>query len=605
MVVAMEMVSELNVQKLDGMIGKGGVGLDQTIQSVDISWLNIEVFTTVTKSMYNCYKTVNMPKQLIFNVSGEVKAGQLLAIMGSSGAGKTTLLNVLTTRNLGKLAVNGEVLLNGQAVSPENMASISSYIQQHDMFYPLLTVREHLSFQALLRMDGSLTNEERNECVEHMIKKFNLMKCAKTKIGGKFAFKGISGGEMKRLAFASEVLTNPSLMFCDEPTSGLDSFMAENIVQTLKTMASEGRTIICTIHQPSSQVFELFEHLLLMADGRVAFMGKRTEAQQFFSSIGYAICDEFQESSFGTEMSAETLALNKSNNNIKAIEVAVGSDNYRVGVFRQSVALFWRTYVLTIRNPRFLRGQLFRAIIMGLMMGTIFYKQGANLAGIQNINGAINIITQNNAMMTMMLSITTFCMDTAILCREHHNRMFAIFPYFIATVIIQFLMFITISIVFVVLLYYMIGFYPTATAFFRFICTTVLMCTSYAISSLCSTFQMASTVLGAFISPLVLLSGFYVNTGSVPKWLVWAKYLSFIYYGYESNVVTQWIEVTDIPCNLEPDSTNTCFQNGVQVIEAQNFTVDSFYIDSLAMTGMTLAYLFITYLGLLWKTRKN
>ncbi|CAG2108227.1 unnamed protein product [Medioppia subpectinata] len=113
--------------------------------------------------------------------------------MGASGSGKTTLLNVLTATNLSKLSVRGSVLLNGQVVSPATMASLSSYIQQHDF---------------------------------------------------------------------------------DEPTTGLDSFMAQNIVQTLKTMASEGRTILCTIHQPSSHIFELFEHILLMADGRVAFMGK-------------------------------------------------------------------------------------------------------------------------------------------------------------------------------------------------------------------------------------------------------------------------------------------------------------------------------------------
>ncbi|CAG2116671.1 unnamed protein product, partial [Medioppia subpectinata] len=160
------------------------------------------------------------------------------------GAGKTTLLNVLTARNLSKLRVKGVVLLNGQAVSAETMASLSSYIEQHELFHPLLTVREHLVFQSLLRMDRSLTRE---------LKNFNLSKCMDTQIGGDFEFKGISGGEMKRLSFASEILSNVSLI--DEPTTGLDSFMAQNIVQTLKTMASEGRTIVCTIHQPSSQVF--------------------------------------------------------------------------------------------------------------------------------------------------------------------------------------------------------------------------------------------------------------------------------------------------------------------------------------------------------------
>ncbi|CAG2172928.1 unnamed protein product, partial [Oppiella nova] len=154
------------------------------------------------------------------------------------------MLAIMGSRNLSQLSVNGVVLMNGQTVSQQTIASISSYIQQHDLFQPMFTVREHLLFQ------------------------FDLTKCAETRIGDNKQFKGISGGEMKRLSFASEVLTNPSLMFCDEPTTGLDSFMAKSIVQVLKTMASEGRTVVCTIHQPSSPVFELFDSLLLMADGR-------------------------------------------------------------------------------------------------------------------------------------------------------------------------------------------------------------------------------------------------------------------------------------------------------------------------------------------------
>jgi len=111
-----------------------------------------------------------------------------------------------------------------------------------------------------------------------------LSKCADAQIGYPTRIKGISGGEMKRLAFASELLTDPPLFFCDEPTSGLDSFMSQNVVSVLKGMSANGKTIICTIHQPSSQTFEMFDHVLLMAEGRVAFMGKATAALKFFKA---------------------------------------------------------------------------------------------------------------------------------------------------------------------------------------------------------------------------------------------------------------------------------------------------------------------------------
>jgi ABC-type multidrug transport system ATPase subunit len=94
--------------------------------------------------------------------------------------------------------------------------------------------------------------------------------------------KGISGGEMRRLAFASEIITNPSILFADEPTSGLDSFMAMSVVDTMRTLAKKGKTIVCTIHQPSSEIFEMFDKLYLMAEGRLAYTGSLLRAQEFF-----------------------------------------------------------------------------------------------------------------------------------------------------------------------------------------------------------------------------------------------------------------------------------------------------------------------------------
>jgi ATP-binding cassette, subfamily G (WHITE), eye pigment precursor transporter len=152
---------------------------------------------------------------------------------------------------------------------------IDGLVLQVDLFIGTLTVREHLIFQSQLRMDRHFSFEDRMRRVEEVITEIGLTKCADTMIGIPGRIKGISGGEMKRLAFASEVLTNPPLMFCDEPTSGLDAFMAQNVVSVLRDMAARGKTVIVTIHQPSSEVFAMFDRLLLMSEGRVAYLGKR------------------------------------------------------------------------------------------------------------------------------------------------------------------------------------------------------------------------------------------------------------------------------------------------------------------------------------------
>lgn len=213
---------------------------------------------------------------------GSAHPGELVAILGSSGAGKTTLLNALTFRPSKGVQVTGLRCMNGIPVSSEVLIAQSAYVQQDDLFIGCLSVREHLRFQALVRMDGHVPYAQRMRRVDEVISELGLSKCRDTRIGVPGRLKGVSGGEMKRLSFASEVLTNPSMMFCDEPTSGLDSFMAQNVVQVLKGLAQTGKTVICTIHQPSSEVYSMFDKLLLMAEGKIAFMGTPEEASVFF-----------------------------------------------------------------------------------------------------------------------------------------------------------------------------------------------------------------------------------------------------------------------------------------------------------------------------------
>ncbi|KAJ8980924.1 hypothetical protein NQ317_011566, partial [Molorchus minor] len=195
-------------------------------------------------------------------VCGIAYPGELLAILGSSGAGKSTLLNALTFRPAKSLIVTGLRCVNGVPVNSRSLTSQSAYVQQDDLFIGSLTVREHLVFQALVRMDQEISYHQRMRRVDEVIAE-----------APQAVSKAYPAGKKKRLSFAAEVLTNPSLLFCDEPTSGLDSFMALNVVQVLKTLAQTGKTVVCTIHQPSSELYAMFDKLLLMTDGRVAFFG--------------------------------------------------------------------------------------------------------------------------------------------------------------------------------------------------------------------------------------------------------------------------------------------------------------------------------------------
>ncbi|EPB68594.1 ABC transporter, ATP-binding protein [Ancylostoma ceylanicum] len=179
----------------------------------------------------------------------------------SRGAGKTTLLNTLLSRNLKGLTVEGTVAVNGNVIG-RGITAISGYAQQEEMFVGTLTVREYLSIQARLRTN--LPPERREKRVNVVLSQLGLTKCQNTRIGVAGVLKGISGGEARRLTFACEMLSNPALLFCDEPTTGLDSFMAENVVQVLSKLAKSGRTVVCTIHQPASQLYLMFDRVMFL-----------------------------------------------------------------------------------------------------------------------------------------------------------------------------------------------------------------------------------------------------------------------------------------------------------------------------------------------------
>jgi ABC-type multidrug transport system ATPase subunit len=165
------------------------------------------------------------------------------------GAGKTTFLNFLSGRVVGlgsSLKMSGKVMLNGKDRDRlPGAEALSCYVQQDDILFQTMTVRECLTFAASLKLKGSM--EDKLIRVEEVIKDLRLTKCQNTKIGGSLV-KGVSGGERKRTSIGVELITDPQLIFLDEPTTGLDSFTAGQVMDLLKALANSGRTVISTIH---------------------------------------------------------------------------------------------------------------------------------------------------------------------------------------------------------------------------------------------------------------------------------------------------------------------------------------------------------------------
>ncbi len=160
-----------------------------------------------------------------------------------------------------------------------------------------MTVRENLEFFALTTNDAAISSQEKKDFVTQLLKDLRLEHVADSRIGDT-SKRGLSGGEKKRVAIAEQLLRNPKVLFLDEPTSGLDAFSSQQVMELLHSLAAKGMTIICSIHQPRSSIYDLFDKLLLLKKGKTVYMGPASQAVGYFASLGHALPSGFNPADF-------------------------------------------------------------------------------------------------------------------------------------------------------------------------------------------------------------------------------------------------------------------------------------------------------------------
>ncbi|KAE9450757.1 hypothetical protein C3L33_17344, partial [Rhododendron williamsianum] len=262
----------------DGEFENGEDKSPGNVSPVTIKWSNI------TCSLSD--KSSQAVRFLLKGVSGEAKPRRLLAIMGPSGSGKTTLLNVLAGQIVAstRLHLSGLLEVNGRPIATRSYKL--AYVRQEDLFFSQLTVRETLSLAAELQLQEISSVEERDEYVNNLLFRLGLVSCADSRVGDA-KVRGISGGEKKRLSLACELMASPSVIFADEPTTGLDAFQAEKVMETLRQLAQDGHTVICSIHQPRGSVYGKFDDIVLLTEGALVYAGPaREEPLEYFSKFG-------------------------------------------------------------------------------------------------------------------------------------------------------------------------------------------------------------------------------------------------------------------------------------------------------------------------------
>lgn len=353
-------------------------------------------------------------RRLLSDVSGYVKPGTLTALMGESGAGKTTLLNVLAQRvEIG--VVDGEVLVNGSTLG-RSFRRQTGYVQQKDVHLPDSTVREALRFSATLRQPNSVSVEEKHAYVEKVIEVLEMQDYAEAVIG--VPGRGLTLEQRKRTTIGVELVAKPALLFLDEPTSGLDSQSAWSIVRLLRKLANSGQATLCTIHQPSSVLFDEFDRLLLlMKGGKTAFFGEIGDQSRnvidYFESNGAFSCPgdanpaeyildvvgagasahvdrNWNETWLQSKQHRETITQIQTLTEHGAAQTpaqqiaASGETAFAVPWLSQYRAVQTRLYRSYWRNPTYVNGKVFLNVAAGLFVGFTFYKEGDSVQGLQN-----------------------------------------------------------------------------------------------------------------------------------------------------------------------------------------------------------------------------
>uniref|UniRef100_A0A7E5A182 ABC transporter domain-containing protein n=1 Tax=Panagrellus redivivus TaxID=6233 RepID=A0A7E5A182_PANRE len=582
-------------------------------------------------------------REVLHGVSGVAEPGEILAIMGESGAGKTTLMNVLTQRNLKTLEVDGEITVNGEDLTKQELQRMSSYVQQTDIFMNNVTVKEHLMFNARLRMGRRYSAAQKKARVEEVVQQMNLVGCQDTMIGQRFE-KSISLGEKKRLAFAIEILTDPSILFCDEPTSGLDAFMAKQVLKALRDLAEQGKTIILTIHQPSSQVFDQFHKLCLMALGQIVYLGPAKKTVNCFRTAGFPMPGRDNPAEFTIEMLAlsdfeseedrrERVNLIKQtyeDSNMAAMyqdriygptserRKKFGNKDVRSGskyAARWCVQLLWltvRAFRATLRDPLLLKVRLVQTVLTALVVGLMNFQLGLNNNTIMSYNGFLFASVRDSQFIFLFPCVIVFTDEMPVFLRESHGNIYRTDTYFIGKNIAELPQYLILPAIYASIIYGMSGLMRTfhQWVFFTLNCVTITnLATSigYAAACVFGTNELAVQYLPLFTIPMLVFGGFFANLKTLPWYFVPFEYISWIRYGYETNMINMWKDMGDIKgCD---DKVACPFgSNGTQILDEAAFyhhTYGRIAINFGYLLCLGLAFRMVALFALFLRARLN
>ncbi|EXC31694.1 ABC transporter G family member 14 [Morus notabilis] len=580
-------------------------------------------------------------KSILNGITGMVCPGEILAMLGPSGSGKTTLLTALGGRLSGKLS--GKITYNGHPFSG-TIKRRTGFVAQDDVLYPHLTVTETLLFTAMLRLPESLSRDEKAGHVDRVITELGLTRCRHGMIGGPL-FRGISGGEKKRVSIGQEMLINPSLLLLDEPTSGLDSTTAQWILTTLKRLASGGRTIVTTIHQPSSRLYHMFDKVVLLSEGSPIYNGPASTALDYFSDIGFSAsitlnpadllldlangvgpdfkyATEHSESmeqekkkvrealisaydkNISARLKAQLCTSEAATNNTSSYAKKDASSSYKTekGVVKADewYTSWWHQFKVLLqrgikerRYETFNRLRIFQVISVAVLGGLLWWRTPTS--HIEDRIALLFFFSVFWGFYPLYNAVFTFPQERTMLMKERSSGMYRLSSYFLAKTIGDLPLELALPTAFVFIIYWMGGLKADPITFILSLLVVlynVLVSQSLglAIGAILMDIKQATTLASVTTLVFLIAGGYYVQ--QIPPFIVWLKYLSYSYYCYKLLLGVQYNDDDYYECSPGVWCPIADFP-AVKSMGLRNLWMDVFI-----MALMLVGYRFLAYLAL-------
>ncbi|KAJ0399421.1 hypothetical protein ATCC90586_000395 [Pythium insidiosum] len=549
---------------------------------------------------------VSLPKSkaILNNVSGVFKAGTITLVLGQPGSGKSSLMKILSGRfPVDKdVKVTGDITFNGrsrQEILPR-LPQFVAYVDQHDKHLPMMTVQETIDFAYACNGGGTLTDFERQFLMQGsdtenaeaittaeavtkampqiVLNLLGLNGCKDTVVGDAMV-RGISGGQRKRVTTGEMMFGKKNVLIMDEISTGLDSAATYDIVNSFRAIAkSLGKTVVISLLQPSPEVFDLFDEVLLLNEGEVMYHGPRDEVKSYFAGLGL-ICpprrdladflldlgspaqkqyydpgrtgipmepakfaEAFRQTAF---FQTQEAALNAPSDVYFSKDSQAYLDNrsaFRQPYFSSLWTQFWREILMIRRNKGFLVARAGMVVIMGLLNGFTFYDIDPRSAQVAmgTLFGAVLFLS-----MGQVPALPTFFAGRDVFYKQRGANFMRSSAYVLSFMMSRVPMAVAETIVFGSFIYWLCGFVKDAAAFcmfefLLFLCNMAFTAYFFFISTVTPDIHIGKPLSILSVGILVIFAGFIVSKDHLPDYLVWIYWIDPIAWGIRALAVNQY-----------------------------------------------------------------